>query len=527
MRISRTGRIFVAAAILLATVVGWAVLSWPPSRNYRLPDGTTLRVEHVSYGPRDPAFVPSVSRLEDWKEKLASVLPKTWAGKITVKKFAGNGTWWMNANTHSNVNSLNIWITRRDLTNGFANLSAGGMTGMTAELVGDDGCIYPATQHGGVMNRTYGLPSFGWGSQSVMTWFTFEAYPRHQSKIQLRLYDQHSTGTNQSRELQAQFTLLNPAPRGVSAAGWTLEPLPIEKKFGDVSFSLRSLAYKTNWIDGPSNSFPWNHPANPVEIVPRFAVLEHGRQTADWRPVDVGHDFLESQSLVEQPSDWEALDMELTDSSGNIAPEQWNHPASLFLSPREPAWKLTVKFFGSEQSEAASNTVWVIHGVKVPGPAEYTALPYKTNLDGVFIKPVALVGAGETTYYDYADEVKQISPLSSGPDNRSQGQGISEQVVHSERSHISLRFDGLGDDQRLTIRAVAAGKGEYYAQAQTYASYGSAAPGNQISYLHKSTGPYHISWFPIDLPAEVRTVDLYVCVHRARVINFFFKPPPQ
>jgi hypothetical protein len=516
MRISRTGRILIGAAILLGMVLAWVVSSWPPSRNYRLADGTVLRVERVSFGARDPAYAPPVSLFEDWKGKLAAMLPKTWAGKISVRKFTSSGTWWMNATIHSNVHSLNIWITRRDLTNGFAFIQRG-----PAELVDDQGCVYPATQGGGVSQVRGGF------FQSLMVWFTFEAYPRHQSKMRLRLYSLNYAGTNQSRELLAEFMVLNPAPRATSAAGWTLEPLPTEKKFGDVSFTLKSVGYKTNWIEGASNSFPWNYSANPVEILPKFAVLEHGRQTAQWRPADVGRDLLESQSLVEQPSDWDALDVELSDNSGNIAPKQWGHPMSLFLSPSEPAWKLAVKFFGSEQSDAASNSVWIIHDVKVPEPAEYTALPYLTNLDGVYITTVALAGAGRAVYEGEA--LKEISTHSSELRGGSSymANGPQEQVVDLTTPHISLTLSDFQEDQRLTIRAVTPEGEEYYAQSQSPPYNASAAPARRISYLEKSPSPYRLTCFPIDLPAGVKTVDLYVCVHRARVINFIFKPPLQ
>jgi hypothetical protein len=519
MRISRTGRILVGIAILITIALAWVVSSWPPPRNHRLPDGTVLRVERVSFGPRDPAYAPPVNLFEDWKGTLAAMLPKKWAGAIPVKKFVSSGNWWMSATVHSNVHSLNVWITRRDLTNGFAPVQAD-----VAELVDDQGCVYPATQRGGVSYVRGGLRTSSWPIQSLLTWFTFEAYPRHQSKIRLRLYNQNYSGTNQSRELVAEFVVLNPAPRASTATGWTLEPLPEEKKFGDVSFILRSVGYKTNWIEGASNSLSWNYSANPVEIVPRFAVLEHGRQTAQWQPADVNPDPLEPESLLEQPSDWDALEMELSDSSGNIAPRLWGHSTSFFLSPREPAWKLAVKFFGSEQSEAASNTVWIIRGVKVPGPQEYSSIWNEKELDGVSLTTIALTGPGETTYH--GDTLARMSNNVSSRGNSMQIYKIgSEEIVDTVTPHVAVRLGNLGDDQRLTIRAVDADGNDYY--ATSFGNGDNTRRARRPAYLQKDPGPYQLSCFLLDLPSGVKKVDLHFCVHRARTVDFFFKPPPQ
>jgi hypothetical protein len=518
MRISRTGRILVGIAILITIALAWVVSSWPPPRNHRLSDGTVLRVERVSFGLRDTAYAPPVNLFEDWKGKFATVLPKTWAAKIPVKRFASSGNWWMWATVHSNVQSLNVWITRRDLTNGLAPTQLG-----AAELVDDDGFVYPATQTGGTSYPRGGL-GYRWPIQSSVSWFTFEAYPRHQSRMRLRLYNQRDTRARQSQELLAEFVVLNPAPRASTATGWTLEPLPVEKKFGDVSFILRSVGYKTNWIEGASNSLSWNYSANPVEIAPRFAVLEHGRQTALWQPADVNPDPLEPESLVDQPSDWEALDMELSDSSGNIAPKQWGHSTSLSLSPREPAWKLAVKFFGSEQSEAASNAVFVIRGVKVPGLQEYSSIRTEKELDGVAVTAVALTGPGETTYSGEALQRMTNMDVRRGNSIQTANNG-SQEVVDSVTPHIAVRLGNLGDDQRLTIRAVDADGNDYY--ATSFGNGDNTRRAHRPAYLQKEPGPYQLSCFLLDLPSGVKKVDLYFCMHRARTVDFFFKPPPQ
>ena len=548
MRISKRGVILIAT-ILTVTGLAWLVWSWPPSRSRRLTDGSVLRVERVSFGKRDPAYMPGVSLWEEAKAKVAAVLPKQWAAKITFKKLSSNGTWWYNAKVHTNEDALHIWITQRDPTNGLGVVQAS-----MAELVDEHGCVYQTTQSGGVQLPS-GLAMGGRGPlQSAVTWFTFEAFPRHDARMRLRLYTSPWGwgGRGPSRELLAEFVILNPSPKPADPAKWATEPLPIERKYGDVSFVLKGVGFKTNWIEGRTNMFRGIYSANPVVIVPRFEVFERGKQLPESNLPGVPN--LNDAALMfgGQTPEWEALEMDLSDSSGNFAPKQWGDSMSVFLSPREPAWKLAVKFFGSEQESSASNTVWVVRGVQVPGAAAYTAFTNEQDLDGVQLKPVALAGSGEAVYHD--DELTQITGSNSATGNsirfgtsfnRGYSYGGTEEIVDTVTPYLALRLGDMADDQRLTIRAVASGTNEYYAEAWRY---GTAKPAGNwlakavagifppnggshagsahtITYLKKNQEPFHLSYLLLDLPPEVKTVDLYFCIHRARTVEYVFKPP--
>ena len=252
--------------------------------------------------------------------------------------------------------------------------------------------------------------------------------------MRLRFYKWVRVGKGLTREFLAEFVVLNPHPKTKSSTVWTTEPLPIEKKSGDVSFTLKGVGFKTNWIEGRTNSFPGYIYLNPVEIVPKFEAHEKGWPTAEWK----------------------AEDMDLMDSSGNCAPKQLNDPASLFLSPHEPAWKLTVKFFGSEQESAASNTVWVLRNVRVPRAADYTPLSGGHQTDGVLLVPVALVGAGEATYSD--NSLVGISAHLSVDWNMIRFGSSSSDTVDTTNTYLAMQIIDMMGDQRLTIRAVAPGK---------------------------------------------------------------------
>jgi hypothetical protein len=489
------------AAILLVMVVGGVVWFRPPGRDYRLADGTVMRVERVSFIKKDPVFLPPRNTVDELERKLEGILPKKWAAKLPRSKFTMTVSWNMIATLHSNADSLHIWITRRDRANGFADVDTG-----TAALVDDDGCVYPASQSGGEMLGTNGIPARPVDpTSSAVEWFTFEAFPRRQSKMRLRLYNSEWGTRGPYGKPLAEFVIVNPAPIP-AVTNWPIEPLPMDKKSGDVTFTLKSVGYKTNWTEELTNRPPGYPSLYPVEMVPTFTAREQGRETAEWEP----------------------LEMDLTDSSGNFAPKQWGNHMSVFLSPREPAWKLSVKFFNSEQSAAASNTVWVIHGVKVPGLAEHVPLDGNEDLDGVTVKPVVLAGAGRVVYDHGA--FSEISPHKFGSGNSFGFTNMASEVINAETPQIALNLGDLQPDQRMTIRAVAPDNREFYAQpwenGMPYLS-GAWTNSNRISYLEKGPFSLRLSYYLFYLPADVKTVDLYFCVHRARTADFIFKPPPQ
>lgn len=296
--------------------------------------------------------------------------------------------------------------------------------------------------------------------QSQANWFTFEAFPRHDARMRLRLY-KSLWGRGPGHELLAEFVIFNPSPKPADPAKWATEPLPIEKKHGNVSFILKGVSFKTNWMEGRTNIFRGNYSLNPIEIVPRFEVFEHGNRLPESDLPDTPYPNEAGQAFGGQTPAWEALDLELTDSSGNFAPKQWNNNMSVFLSPREPAWKLAVKFFGSEQESTASNEVWVLRGVKVPGPAECTALGDEQELEGVSVRPIALAGAGQAVFDD--DKLTKISTNEPVENNTISFGNRSQETVSCATSYIAVRLGEMADDRRLTIRAVSSGTNAYYA----------------------------------------------------------------
>jgi hypothetical protein len=341
------------------------------------------------------------------------------------------------------------------------------------------------------------------GSGYSVGWFRFEAFPRHESKFRLRVF---ADDTNQV----AEFMVANPAPPPV-AARWVAQPLPITNSMGDVSFSLTQLNVKTN---ATSHKYLGNH-GIPVHLVPKYQTTEGG-----------------------QPStNWQALENELYDSSGNFASGMYGDLSC--LSPREAAWKLRVKFFASESSHAASNTTWTLPGLTVPEHGKFVLLQTARDLQGVPIKAIAFAGAGDFIYSNNiptpipaADVPQGESSLNTSWNNNGSGASSEIHTVHGLIPHLLLEVGHLSDDQRITIRATDERGRNYY--AYEWHAYGSNPPpkekSGKILYLDKRYGePINAKpttiFLGLNVPAEVKTVDVTICVHACTVAEFIFPPP--
>src|SRR6185503_11414874 len=123
-----------------------------------------------------------------------------------------------------------------------------------------------------------------------VAWATFEAFPRHEQTFKLRLYDEKS-------QFMAEFDIDNPIKTTPTRENWAPEPLPIRKRSSDVAFLLKSAGLKTN---ATASDKQWRY-RNQVEITPAYEVLEAGKASTNWQVVDA----------------------ELWDSSGNFASEMF------------------------------------------------------------------------------------------------------------------------------------------------------------------------------------------------------------
>jgi len=452
-----------AAVVTLLAIVAalaWTFAARPTRWQQKLPDGTVMRVERVSFGRADPNYYPW-SLPDRVKRVVSAALPKRWSTNWALSKtpvsIVGEG---IVGKVNTNQDALHVWLTRRDATNGFTNVGVD-----SAELVDRLGFVYRANTVDWAREPSPPAPpgrrppithwNFVDQDISTLTSLTFEAFPRHEREFRLWLHH--------SEKLIAELVVENPAPEP-PVPKEAAPAIPVTNRYGDLEFVLQRIDIRK--LNGNSRIIRG--------ILPVFEVREAGMASTEWQ----------------------ALDFDLSDGSGNRALKNYDgFNDSLYLSPAEKEWRLAVKLYGGEHSGFASNMVAKIKGIQVPGPEQSVALDGNFDL-GVNVQPLEFIGL------PVARQSLQVA-LSDGP---------------------------AWHDRALTIRAVDKQGREFYA-ART--SPGLPAPSmetNGIRYVKlrdNSIMPRRTSTetFLLNLPKDAQTVDLYFCVHTARTEEFVFRPP--
>lgn len=493
--------IIVISGIILAFLcVGLVVFSLTNRREKAFPDGSVIRIEKVAFGHQEHFELGTAL------DKLKGFVERFWRAKFGPVQtfFPGHSSWWNNSvwnNSvmHSNEPALYIYVSRRKTGQGYQNVNA-----RTAQLIDADGCIYTPTQSGG-WNDGLNIQATNGMGYSV-GWFRFEAFPRRDRRFRLLLYEDPANWTwPQPKAKPLEFTVANPAPPP-KAAGCVAEPLPITHTQDNLAITLASLAIKSNQF-----GLYGFEAMNPKILEARYSFKEDGRPS----------------------SNWVAKDAELYDSSGNFASGNFVSPQCLCL--REAAWKLVVKFYGNEDARAASNATWKLPGLAIPAAGQHIALDRTNSLQGVSVRLAAFGGSGDFTYsnnlaltakvlekpLDY-NSTSIISWPSSGPFQTTH----ATFDLHTKSPHLVLEIGKLHDDQRFTVRAVDDQGREFYAH-KVYGEFDSPSRNKHPRPLYlENWNDSEGSFLILDLPANAKTVDLFICVHTCRTAEFIFKPPP-
>jgi hypothetical protein len=492
-------RKIIASLAVIVALVGIAIAISAlrqPSREVKLSDGSVIRVESVTYGRRQP--FKQGGWFQRLKESVAPHLPKSWT-KGWIKVPPNNpGNWWMNATAHTNSDALQIWITRRSSENGpYRNVGV-----QFADVIDSHGCVLAATlaggENAGLIPQAAGYTGGAYtGQSSGANWLTFEAFPRDEPRLKMRLYDwEHA--------FVGEITIANPAPPA-SPAKWQPASIPVRQTVGDQTYVLKSLAFHTNKINRRSSTGASISLSRP-EVIPKFEVLEKGGPAKDWQAVDI----------------------ELWDSSGNFASKL--QPEAIWLCPQQTAWKLIAKFCGSEHAASASNTVSVLRGVKIPRPGEFTNMQGRPNpviVAGYRFNLQVVAGIGDFVYSNNVPVSGTRPALSSLLDVANQmAWSSSGQSFHGTKPHIVVNIPALNDDQWLSIRAVDDQGRESYGQVSNMAQSPESTDGAIAMHLfNPHYGGSQEFFYSFDLPADAKTMDLYFCIHTPRSVEFIFKPP--
>jgi hypothetical protein len=365
--------------------------------------------------------------------------------------------------------------------------------------VDEHGCVFRSTQAGGEDDGRLAASRptrTVMGPSSSVTWFRFEAFPRRQKQFTLELSEQSQwRGSATIPPKPVEFTLKNPAAQ-TSPKNWVAEPLPIKHTEEGVSFILTGVGLQTNSNFGKQ----WFQDSGPWKIEPTFVLLEDGQPTHNW--------------TVEE--------MELYDSSGNFAGNPWS--GAPILCPREDAWKLRVRCFGSEESHYASNTTWTLRGLEIPGAGKFTNVNMSQSINGVMVKVLGLAGVGKFDYA-YGGHIVAWS-VPKEPVKEDTLQIGNNYTLQGKTPHLSIELGEMSADERLTVRATDNQGREFY-------GYDLSPMGGQLQAKFKSGEVHYIknlfsqkNWMFIcfDLPSDSKKIDVTFCLHVCRAPEFIFKP---
>jgi hypothetical protein len=360
--------------------------------------------------------------------------------------------------------------------------------------------------------------------QSTVVWFRFEAFPRREKSFHVRIYQRNNSISGFPESL-GEFVIANPAPPPPKS-DWVAEPLPVTRTIGDVSFALTRVAIKDHAVQ----RWGWVRDFQPQTVDAKFAVTEDGKPSSNWLP----------------------LTTELFDSDGNFASEM--NQTERFLCPRVPVWKYRVQFFGAEKSRAASNAVWVLRGLDVPGDGKFFLLNKTNELQGVPILIGTLAGPGKFTYSNGV--AVSAEPPIDNPEETSLGRDQFRRntanafnwprswrggrfafggaqpsyKVDARDVHLAFEIGELSDDQRFTARVVDEQGRAFYTRKMRWGGPGpSSSKPEKIKpedYLNNGN-PGEPPFLILDLPKDAKKLDLYFCVHTCCTAEFIFKPPQE
>jgi hypothetical protein len=304
----------------------------------------------------------------------------------------------------------------------------------------------------------------------------FNAFPRRQGKLVVRVQEQSNGGQEMSEQ---KFVVSNPAG-GKSFAKWTGEPLPATKEDNDVSVTLTKLVagadmpYQRNQDDA-------DDAANKgVQAV--FHVERNGTPARNWQPVSV-----------------ETSDATGNRVSGSISQNNWqdNNDTVTYqygLWPDEPAWK--VKFEFSQQSDFADNELWTVKNIPVqPGrQQDFWNLINRRNATNSVIAETDLNG-----FHLKIFPATQFTDQNYG--NGQMGGGLQVQATPSFPAGMRLTLSKLTDDQGVDV--------------QNYNS-GSSGNGTSMTYGYQ-----------LQNIAGVTNLNLTLALHKSRFAEFTAKPAKQ
>jgi hypothetical protein len=349
------------AGVVLAVMIGlvvYASFQRPARQVRRLPDGSVLALEAVTYG-KQHQFEPGLFRLS-WLEDLLplpELKDRFLVYRLTAKR-----------------DSLVFWTVRRRAT---PALSMGNASCWTFD---EHGCRFPVDLDRSLMTTSTGTPAH---SQMEVEAWPLTAFPRRGRTVGLLL---QIDGVGRTAE--ARFTAPNPNPGPYP--NWTPQLVPLTKRHGDLAFTMAE--FTTPAKPGDSAGSARTEKAYTRVV---FRVSQKGRPAKGW---DVRYDRLT-----------------YSDAAGNtytprIRSTKWNHGEWALelhdnFCPNETAWKLRAEFerlfwfpesFTSAERRAtfALQELWTVRGLRVPKRGMIARSGASATRHGVKVRLTGIVGSG-------------------------------------------------------------------------------------------------------------------------------------
>jgi hypothetical protein len=460
----------IGAPALILALFAWmwyGALRAAPAPPQRLPDGSLVRLEAVTYGRRHQ--FRQCFFLWGWLHDRVPWLQ----GLIKVPDASGFPT---------STDILVAWLSRRAPSGApSAPLESG-----YCEILDAHGCPY----------GTAGV-SFDGKNSFVIA----QSFPRREPSFTLRVYGQDLSG---SADLQVPNPLYG---RGTSAA-WRPSPLPLTRTSGGCAFTLQRL---TSWRFAP---IP-RRSVGRLETTASFRVTRNGRPEAGW----------EASAVTLRDGAGNAIDGSYAYRDG--VPQAGYYYGSATaeavampgLCPYEPAWKLRVTFYRTQDARFGPEESASVANLAIPAPGTVRRLAARLKLGRATVELRAFGGAGKVVYLGGMSHaplraVRLRTPAGSlqegyGSEARAGGIPVDETVITSNKPHLAVLVRGLKPGEQLTLQAadnrgrrVEVGNGGSFAE-----------PGNSIRFISLAVLP------------GAREVRLTVARQQARVVEFLVRPP--
>lgn len=397
------GLVLIAVVISAALIIG-ARHDEVSGLESRMPDGSVLRVEKLSWG-----------RTHTFEYKPPNGM---W-------EFFGGGTGLHSSRHTSDRDQLVIWMTRR---------SAGGQpvdfdwwqSSVVVDAHGHEVTDFSpmllelgngSSQHGGdrplKANRTQYR---NWVASS-----SFPAFPVKGGRFELRV-------KNLSGDVVATFELTHPSPP--KAPEWSPEPFPVSRVNGDFGVTLNSVkTHQSQWTRNGLPQISWH-------LDPVMSFQWQGQPTAEWSVQGV----------------------EWSDPFGNI----WDGHERL-LSPKAPAWKLKVGVFKHSNAQFDQAETAALKNIALPASGTATARSEIATIGSVSVRPLMVGGDGATSYGIAANSVRHRGHFSSSTSGQALGanyrivlRGDNREVrcsVDCSCPHLLWDVSGLTSRHRLYVQA--------------------------------------------------------------------------